>query len=51
MLIIQELSLARTRTRVCISIVDTLKSLIMNRFIGYTKITGLKKKVTQKGLK
>ena len=33
MVFIQELSLARTRTRSCISLVDTLNSLIVNRCI------------------
>ena len=37
MVFIQELSLARTRTRSCISLVDTLNSLIVNRCICYAK--------------
>ena len=44
MVFIQELSLARTRIRSSISLVDTLNSLIINRFQCYAKITGLKKK-------
>ena len=37
MVFIQELSLARTRRRSCISLVDTLNSLIVNRFVCYDK--------------
>ena len=37
MVFIQELSLARTRTRSFISLVNTLNSLIVNRFICYAK--------------
>ena len=37
MVFIQELGLARTRKRSCISLVDTLNSLIVNRFICYAK--------------
>ena len=37
MVFIQELSLASTRTRSCISLVGTLNSLIVNRFICYAE--------------
>ena len=37
MVFIQKLGLARTRTRNCISLDDTLNSLIVNRCICYAK--------------
>ena len=37
MVFIQELCLASTRTRSCISLVGALNSLIVNRFICYAK--------------
>ena len=43
MVFIQELSLARTRTRSCILLVDTLNSRIVNRFICYAKEQDLAK--------
>ena len=47
MVFIQELSLARSRTRSCVSLVDTLNSLIVNRLICYAKKTDYDKDLTK----
>ena len=41
--IFKELSLARTRTRSCISLADTLNSFIVNRCICYAKEQTMKR--------